>query len=87
MFLDGLMFALVADGVLYLKTDADTRAQFEQRGLQAFTVAQRGKVVNMGYYAAPDELFDDPDAAARWAGLAIDAARRTRRPPAKRRPR
>jgi len=34
---DGIMFALVAEDALYLKTDEDNLADFEQRGLEPFS--------------------------------------------------
>jgi len=37
IYLDGLMFALVADGILYLKSDEETGSEFTEKGLEAFT--------------------------------------------------
>ncbi|MDH3725633.1 MAG: TfoX/Sxy family protein, partial [Thermoleophilia bacterium] len=36
IFLDGLMFGLIADEVLYLKVDEENRPEFEELGLGAF---------------------------------------------------
>ena len=36
ILLEGLMFGLVADSVLYLKADEETREDFNARGLEAF---------------------------------------------------
>ena len=74
----GLMFALVANESLYFKTDADNRAEFERAGCVAFEYAKDGERVRMSYYSAPAEVFDDGDAAKRWAGLAFEAALRSR---------
>lgn len=73
----GIMFALVADEVLYLKTDEDNLAEFEQRGLQPFHYERNGKQLSMSYSEAPGEALDDPDEMTLWAGKAIDAARRS----------
>ena len=43
IFLEGLMLALVADGVLYLKVDKDTEDEFKARGLEAFTYIKKGR--------------------------------------------
>lgn len=76
VYRDGLMFALAADEVLYLKADADSAASFIERGLPPFEYEKRGKTVRIAYYAAPDEIFDDPETARKWADLAYAAALR-----------
>jgi DNA transformation protein len=73
---DERMFALVVADVLYLKADAHTAVRFEQRGLSRFEYVRQGRVVRLSYYSAPEEIFDDPDAALHWARLACSAARR-----------
>jgi DNA transformation protein len=83
----GLMFALVVDDTLYLKADADSSPQFQALGLQPFQYARRERRVALSFYQAPEGLYDDPDEAKRWAGLAFAAAlraskrRRPRKPP------
>lgn len=76
LYLDGLMFALIADGELYLKADRDSLEQFEARGLPPFTYTRKGKTVHLCYYRAPDETQDDPDAMRHWAGMAHATARK-----------
>lgn len=72
----GLMFALVADDTLYLKTDDGNRADFEAQDLPAFTYAKHGKPVKLSFTQAPEEIFDDPQLAREWAQSAFAAARR-----------
>ncbi len=79
VFHDGLMFGLVADNELYLKADAEAAPEFARRGLEPFIYYKKGKPVRLSYYAAPGEIFDDRDEAARWARLAFAAARRANR--------
>ncbi len=74
---ESIMFALVADDVLYLKTDAENRGDFEQRKLAAFQYERSGKTYSMSYNEAPGETLDDPDEMTFWARKAIDAARRS----------
>ena len=74
---EDLMFGLVADDELYLKTDEQNIAEFQERGLQPFEfVTKDGKVMQMSYLKAPEEIYDDPDEALYWAVLAFDAALR-----------
>ena len=76
IFLDGLMFALVADSVLYLKVDTETVNEFIDRDLDAFTYYKKGKQLKMGYYQAPDEILDDSEIMNLWANNAYSVALR-----------
>ena len=82
----GLMFGLVADGVLYLKADSENVVFFEQEGLGPFEYNTNGKVVKMSYYLAPAEILEDRELAAVWAHRSFEAGRRSNAA-AKRRPR
>ena len=76
IFLDGLMFALVADSILYLKTDAESVGAFTELGLEAFTYSKKGKPYRMSYHQAPEACLEDVDAMSRWANRAYEAAMR-----------
>ena len=71
-----LMFALVADDVLYFKGDAENIPIYEENGMQAFQFEMKDKVATMKYYSAPEDIYDDPNLACHWAQLAFDAALR-----------
>lgn len=78
LYSDGLMFALIADEMLYIKTDAQTAGEFDRLGLEAFSYRnKRGTVCVMSYRSAPIEALDEPDALCRWMHLGLQAARRT----------
>ena len=76
IFLDGLMFALVADSVLYLKVDKETEQEFRDRFLEQFTYNKQGKELKMSYYQAPEETLDDADEMKHWADKGFGAALR-----------
>jgi DNA transformation protein len=76
LYRDGVMFGLVADDVLYLKADGVSSAMFRARGLERFGYEKHGKRVEMSYYMAPEDIFDDPEAARVWAHSALNAALR-----------
>ena len=85
IYLDGVMFALIASDQLYLKVDGGNRAAYEAAGLQPFTYSGKGKPIEMSYREAPGEGFDDPEVLCAWAREALAAARRAHRPkPARR---
>ncbi len=77
-----VMFGLVADDVLYLKTDADNRERFEAAGLPPFTYQGRPDrpPIRMSYAQAPPESLEDADLLCDWARDAVAAARRSSKP-------
>ncbi len=78
VFCDGTMFAIIEDGLLFLKADATNRADFEAEGLSPFSYETRdGRTVVMSYWRAPERLLDDADAMVAWAGKALGAAHRS----------
>lgn len=77
LFRDGLMFALIADDVLYFKADELSRGEFEAAGSSPFVYDRKGSdAVVMSYWRAPDEDMDDAVALAAWAAKGWEAARR-----------
>jgi DNA transformation protein and related proteins len=72
----GLMFALIADGALYLKVDDESLADFEAMGLKPFEYEAKGRRVSLSYRQAPDALLDEPDVAREWAERGWQAALR-----------
>jgi len=85
VYVDGLMCAILDDGLVFLKVDDQTRPEFEAAGLQPFTYEIKdGETAVMSYYALDETAYDDPEVFQRWAGLAVDAARRAAAKKAKR---
>lgn len=78
VYCDELFFALLDDDAVFLKVDDETRREFQRRGLAPFSFEMKdGTRAEMnGYFAAPEEIFDDEDELKRWATLALDAASR-----------
>jgi DNA transformation protein len=78
IYAHGTMFALVADGVIYLKADELSTSAFERENLPPFTYGTKdGKRGVMSYRRMPERLYDDPDELATWARAALAAAQRT----------
>ena len=76
IFLEGLMFGLVADGILYLKADKETENEFKEKGLEAFTYNKKGKEISLSYFQAPEETLEDSDEMNAWANKAYRTALR-----------
>jgi DNA transformation protein and related proteins len=88
VFADGLMIALVSDGVLHLKADEQTIPAFEREGQGPFTYATKHGARSLtSYWRLPERLYDETEELARWAHDALAVARRAAlrsRPGAKR---
>jgi DNA transformation protein and related proteins len=91
---DGLMFALIFDGAIYLKVDEASIPDFEREGSRAFVYSRaksKGRVgrASLSYWRLPERLYDDPDELAVWAARAFAIAERkkfARRAPNRRKP-
>lgn len=76
LYLDGLFIAIVAEGRLYLKTDAETTPAFLAAECAPFTFEANGKSTEMSYWSVPDSAMDSSEDMAPWARLAVAAAGR-----------
>lgn len=74
LLLDGIMFALVARGVLYFKTGSETLPAYTLRGLQPFSYRARGRSVTLSYHEAPTETLDNAEEMTAWAREAYRSA-------------
>jgi DNA transformation protein and related proteins len=78
IYRDGLMFALVAGDVLYLKADGENRREFEDAGSEPFSYEARRKRVILSYWRAPEESLESREAMQSWARTAFAAALRAK---------
>ena len=77
LYADGLFFAIVDDDVLYLRVDAQNRAEFEALDCAPFEyTTKEGRKQAMSYLRAPDEALERPDAMRPWARSSLGAAMR-----------
>ena len=92
VFAHDAMFALLADEVVYLKTDEALRAEMEAEGCEPFVYEKSdGKLFDMGYLSLPTDAAEEPEAASKWGRKALDVAlkakaakpKRKKRTPAK----
>ena len=78
IFMDDLMFALIAGGKLYLKVDPTSEPEFKAAGSTPFTYRRKGREISMSYWLAPDGALEAMEAFAPWAEAALGAARRAK---------
>jgi DNA transformation protein and related proteins len=78
VFAEGLMIALVVDGVIFLKADEETIPQFEGEGQSPFSYQRKGgRRTILSYWRMPERLYDDPDELAVWARRSMAVAQRS----------
>lgn len=79
IYLERVMFGLVADDAFYLKIDTVSRPTFEAAGSEPFVYHKNGKPMTMSYWLLPENAADNPEAMLDWACLGVEAALRARR--------
>ena len=73
LYLDGAVFAMVDEDVVWFKSDGESDALWDGEGCVRFTYVMNGKAGSMNYRRAPDDVYDDAEAMLRWARLAQEA--------------
>ncbi len=77
LYLDGIVFAILDEGEIWFKADAESDATWDAEGCERFSVTFKdGRVDTMNYRRGPTDVYDDPEAMQRWARLAVEAGLR-----------
>ena len=73
---DGVIFAIIVEGELFLKADEESRRVFEAQGSRQFTYTSpsRPTPVGMPYWLVPEGVLEDRDAFDDWVARAIRSA-------------
>lgn len=92
VYADGLMFALIADDTIYLRTDDALKAALHEEGCGPFIWTPQkgpraGEQIDMGYWRLPDAALDEPELAAEWGRKALAIAKTRAAAKPKRKPR
>ncbi|MEE9250935.1 MAG: TfoX/Sxy family protein [Alphaproteobacteria bacterium] len=67
LYLDRVIFAIIANDILYFKVDEQSRADYEAAASAPFRPLVRGKSMTMPYWQAPAGVLDDADELCAWA--------------------
>jgi DNA transformation protein and related proteins len=91
VYADGVMFGLIADDMLHIKTDEALQSALAQEGSGPFiwtpsSGPRAGETIPFSYWRMPDAALEDPETAVMWArrALAVAHAAASRKPPRKR---
>lgn len=77
LYLDGIIFAIMVDGELWLKSDAEADPVWDTISRERFTVTFKdGTLDSMNYRRAPSDIYDDADELQRWVSVSLEAGRR-----------
>jgi DNA transformation protein len=75
VFAEGLMIAIVVDGVIYLKAAPDGTEAFVREQCGPFSYATKDGTRQLtSYWQMPERLYDDADELAQWARTAFAVA-------------
>ena len=92
LYAGGVMFGLLDEGRIFLKTDPALEAELRGAGAEPWLYAEHrgpraGRVVETSYLSLPDSALDDPEEACGWArrALAIAEAKKAAGPRRRRR--
>jgi DNA transformation protein len=77
LYLDGVVFAILDEGEIWFKSDAEADAVWDAEGRERFSITFKdGRVDTMNYRRGPTDVYDEAEAMQRWAGLALEAGLR-----------
>jgi DNA transformation protein len=77
VYKDGVMFALLANDVIYLKADAALRKALMEEGCEPFIWIRPADKMrfDLGYVSLPSGAMDDADEASAWGRKALTVAK------------
>lgn len=79
LYLEGVMFALIAYEVLYLKVGDANREDYVEAGMGPFTYEGKGKPMQMSYFQVPTEVYEDLAVLQAWMDKAHAVAKAVKR--------
>ena len=86
LYKGGVMFALIADDVLFYKVGPQNQTDFEDAGSEPFNYSGKNKPIQMSYWRVPEEVFEDSDAIGEWTLKASEVALKAKKRPKRKKP-
>jgi len=78
-------FAILDEGRLFFRTDAQSQADYAARGMEPFSYELRGRTLTMSYHEVPPDVLESRQELVVWARLAVQVAAAGPKKPEKRR--
>lgn len=79
LYLDGAIFGLIIDDILYFKVDDANRDEFVSRGSAPFRYHNGKREVTMCYWDVPNDIIEDRELINKWVGLSAEISRNTKK--------
>ncbi|WP_075603929.1 TfoX/Sxy family protein [Saccharicrinis aurantiacus] len=78
LYQDHLVFAMIADDVVYMKVDDSNRHKFSKAGSTQLKPFKNNESMVVSFYNIPPDVFEDADEFIEWAkeSLAIQKKRK-----------
>lgn len=77
LYRNGIIFAIIADDMLYFKVDDSNRPDFEEKASEPFTYEVKSKRVSMSYWQVPLEVMEDETQLIAWVEKAYEVGRKS----------
>lgn len=74
LYYRGLIFAIIADDVLYFKVSDDNRVDYEAMGSEPFTYMGKEKPVKISYWKVPEEIMENSEELQEWVEKAYQVS-------------
>ena len=74
IYCQGVMFGLISDNIIYLKTDDSNKSDFEKLDLKPFKYNAKGKEISMSYYEIPEDILENSEILEKWASKSLKIA-------------
>jgi DNA transformation protein and related proteins len=80
IYAGGLMFGLIGDETIHIKTDDALKAELRAEGSGPFvwepsSGPRKGAKIDFSYWRLPDAALDDPELASAWGRKALAVAK------------
>lgn len=66
VYLNGIIFAIIFNEIIYLKVDETLSKELVSQSLKPFTYQRKDKTIALSYVEAPGDIYDDEEAALYW---------------------
>lgn len=68
---DGIFFAIIANNILYFKTNKSTSEEYKSLGSKPFTYERNGKIIALSYWKLTVEILEKRDLLEDFSRKAI----------------
>lgn len=80
LYQDGIVFAIIAEGDLYFKSDEQTQSYFEEADSHPFVYVRKdARPIALSYWSVPEEVLENEEELALWVERSAAVSKRARK--------